>query len=260
MSIRNIGVALGLVMAMWLPAGADEGDENDGWCVPLVSWTPLPVQTQLCPTTDDPFLCRPTAVYTPVTFECDAPVNGVCNGARGEYPYHEACDFRRGQYYTIDTLNTGGAWGCSPGWPNGYARFRAQVRYVEEHFDDVCVFQRRGSRNTVEVATQGDPHLSTFDGLYYDFHGIGEYWLVYGTDVEIQVRQGKWNEEDAFAGNTAVAMRVGTDRVAVYGTGAYPFFVNGVGMLQSVVLSSGALVELLDDRVVVSWPAGEPSR
>ena len=36
--------------------------------------------------------------------------------------------------------------------------------------------------------TFGDPHVTTFDGLTYDYNGIGEYWLIKSDALHVQVR------------------------------------------------------------------------
>ena len=34
----------------------------------------------------------------------------------------------------------------------------------------------------------GDPHITTYDGLMYDYNGIGEYWLIKSSSLHVQVR------------------------------------------------------------------------
>ena len=64
----------------------------------------------------------------------------------------------------------------------------------------------------------GDTHLTTFDGLYYDFQASGEFVLVEnGSDFVVQTRQASgaptWPNA---AVNKAVATQMGKSRVAVY--------------------------------------------
>jgi mono/diheme cytochrome c family protein len=73
--------------------------------------------------------------------------------------------------------------------------------------------------------TEGDPHIKTVDGVRYDFQSAGEFILLRGEGLELQARQTPVTTAgavgpDAHTGltscvslNTAVAMRVGLDRV-----------------------------------------------
>lgn len=73
--------------------------------------------------------------------------------------------------------------------------------------------------------TRGDPHLETVDGLSYDFQGAGEFVLLRGQGLEIQVRQTAVstdgplgpNEHTGLSScvsvNTAAAVRVGGRRI-----------------------------------------------
>lgn len=64
----------------------------------------------------------------------------------------------------------------------------------------------------------GDTHLTTFDGLYYDFQASGDFVLAQdGTDFVVQTRQVSgaptWPNASV---NKAVAIQVGKTRVALY--------------------------------------------
>ena len=34
----------------------------------------------------------------------------------------------------------------------------------------------------------GDPHVTTLDGLEYDYNGIGEYWMIKSNVINVQAR------------------------------------------------------------------------
>ena len=34
----------------------------------------------------------------------------------------------------------------------------------------------------------GDPHITTLDGLAYDYNGIGEYWMIKSEMLSVQAR------------------------------------------------------------------------
>ena len=68
------------------------------------------------------------------------------------------------------------------------------------------------------AVTVGDTHITTFDGLYYDFQAAGEYLLAQdGPDFIVQTRQASgaptWPNADV---NKAIATKMGNTRVAVY--------------------------------------------
>lgn len=76
-----------------------------------------------------------------------------------------------------------------------------------------------GSCNCTGISgsSSGEPHITTLDGLYYDFQAAGDFLLVEnGASFIVQVRQ-QWtpNRPDV-AFNKAVAMRMGKTRVAVF--------------------------------------------
>ena len=55
--------------------------------------------------------------------------------------------------------------------------------------------------------SSGDPHILTFDGLYYDFQATGDFLLVKASDsdLEIQVRQAPWSVNPATTLNVGLA-------------------------------------------------------
>lgn len=62
----------------------------------------------------------------------------------------------------------------------------------------------------------GDPHMITFDGFKYSFQTVGEFTLVKSTNgnFAVQARQGAISNSVSM--NTAVAMKIGNSRVALY--------------------------------------------
>lgn len=81
-------------------------------------------------------------------------------------------------------------------------------------------------RAVYDARDNGDPHITTVNGTYYDFHGAGEYTLLRdGSDFEIQTRQTPVTTAspllNAYTGlsscvavNTALAARVGHRRIS----------------------------------------------
>ena len=102
----------------------------------------------------------------------------------------------------------------------GPAHGSAEGRIV---IDDLML---TNDRAVYDARNNGDPHIKTVNGTYYDFHGAGEYTLLRdGTDYEIQTRQtpvatanplpnGYTGLSSCVAVNTALAARVGTHRIS----------------------------------------------
>jgi len=69
-----------------------------------------------------------------------------------------------------------------------------------------------------DATSVGDTHLTTFDGLYYDFQAFGDFVLAQsGSDFEVQTRQQPGPPQyPNTAVNKAVAVRMGRSRVALY--------------------------------------------
>jgi hypothetical protein len=67
------------------------------------------------------------------------------------------------------------------------------------------------------AVTLGDTHITTFDGLKYDFQACGDFVLLQAPNFEVQARQGSgaptWPNA---AVNKAVATRMGKTRVELY--------------------------------------------
>jgi hypothetical protein len=61
--------------------------------------------------------------------------------------------------------------------------------------------------------SNGDPHLTTMDGLRYDFQAAGEFVLARAPGLEVQARQEPWRSSKVVSVNTQLALGVGSARV-----------------------------------------------
>lgn len=112
-------------------------------------------------------------------------------------------------------------------------------------------------------ASKADPHIYTFDGLAYDFQAAGEFVLARSDDgaFEVQTRQEPISDTRFVAFNTAVALRVGTDRVGLYAGPTPALRINGeiaepeVGAV--IDLPGGGRVERAAAALYrIEWPDG----
>ena len=111
----------------------------------------------------------------------------------------------------------------------------------------------------------GDVHLTTFDGLYYNFMAAGEFVLsestIPGDTFEIQARMQPWNGSSSVSVNTMVAAQVGSDRVTFGIDRTDVVWIDGQGVSLSsnpvVTLADGTLEQTSADTWRLVWNTGE---
>lgn len=102
----------------------------------------------------------------------------------------------------------------------------------------------------------GDPHITTGDGLHYDFQAAGEFVFVEADGVLVHVRQEpRGSTQVAF--NTAIAARIGSHRVGVYALPTPHVTVDGQPMTESFSLGADGDVTISPSMVVLQWAAGD---
>jgi hypothetical protein len=136
--------------------------------------------------------------------------------------------------------------------------------------DDPC--KSKENQNSEEcklkggASTTGDPHLATFDGLRYDLQTVGEFILIKSKNGEFEVQSRQSPLSSSFSTNSAVAMKVGSDRVSLYarelpdGDTSTPLRVNGKPTTiqgDRLTLKGGGEISKQGSTYVISSPRGE---
>lgn len=159
-------------------------------------------------------------------------------------------------------------FGTTAGWP-GVSNLGVGSPNILLHY---------GSLN--DGYNDGDPHIQTVNGLSYDFQTGGEFVALRSQSMQIQTRQRPVDSLPWVSVNTAVAARVGNDRVTWQpGTGVMPdpaglqLRINGVvtalppggidlavGARVSPIGSNGISIDFPDGTTMTAtaswWPYG----
>jgi von Willebrand factor type D domain len=148
------------------------------------------------------------------------------------------------------------------GGPN---RGRGQVVY--HSLNEFCQKKQQPKPPEGPGESNGDPHLTSLDGLHFDFQAAGEFVLARSRsgDLEIQARQEPYRRSRTVTVNTQLAMRVGGRRVTVSpgASSADPPVVRVDGALRPLpagtreALGAGSVERQANGHYVdVVWPDG----
>jgi len=120
--------------------------------------------------------------------------------------------------------------------------------------------------DALPAGSNGDPHLTSFDGHSFNFQAGGEFTLVRSDsgDLEVQARQEPLRRPDGHENttisvNTAVAIQAGTDRVGIYQHPDRPELrINGqvVAPREAQQLSGGVRIQPDQGGYQLVWPDG----
>lgn len=137
-----------------------------------------------------------------------------------------------------------------------YASIDQQCHLSTDARDKVHV---KAYKNEPGGGSTGDPHITTFDGAHYDFQSVGEFVLAKAEGFEVQERQAPMTDSRLASVNTALGLRVGSDRLSFAQEGdGLQIRLNGTGTgfgSAATRLPGGGTVSVDDDgHYVVTWP------
>ncbi|RIJ76750.1 hypothetical protein D1871_10545 [Nakamurella silvestris] len=165
----------------------------------------------------------------------------------------------------LDDCPTGNNLGRASISLNGTAVGLATDPNPESAIEDLK--KNPGTKKSIVTSTWGDVHISTPDGLVYDFQTTGDLILVNGgPGVQVQARQETWESNPKVTINTAAALQVGADTLEFYQRPELSFYLNGVLTplpTDDVRLPGGGKIESTEyglrtsKDLTIEWPDGE---
>jgi Hint domain/von Willebrand factor type D domain len=116
-----------------------------------------------------------------------------------------------------------------------------------------------------EANVWGDVHITTFDGLYYNFDAAGEYVLtrstVAGDTFQVQARLQPPTGNESVSEQTEVGAAVGSDDIVFATDAGAPFYQNGaavtIGVGNTLALNGGSVTQTSGNAYRVNWNTGE---
>ncbi len=196
------------------------------------------------PDIDDGLLSPRAAQCTPNSAAC-ATFFVTC-GCKDTYEgFTRACNAECGPDACADTCRCGG--GCSQ---DGTCTCFDEVCCR----DFICGCDRGEDFWGRPACAVGDPHLTTHDGTYFDYQGVGEYVLVAADGLTIQGRTRPGETCGGFAFNERLAVGVNGIRVEVDPTGAW---LDGEPLPHGLVGLPGFVVDAQEGLTRVETEAGD---
>ena len=218
---------------------ADPNKKDDG----KPNGEPTAIQKEICtifrdsgrvcrkeydPGTLDPNLKKLTSGYFMGLVDCSAPIgktrhgtvgcsnNGLqkdkpgSNGFAGSKGYEQAYQFA--VEASVDYINQI----VRPLEDEGKLE---AIKALMGIYEDPC--KTESNQNSEECKLKagksyGDPHIATFDGMRYSFQTVGEFILAKSNDGAFEVQTRQAPVKPSLSLNSAVAMKVGSTRIALY--------------------------------------------
>lgn len=146
------------------------------------------------------------------------------------------------------------------------ANSHANDSVTGQQWNDVSMYLDRPNCKVSSGRSYGDPHLVSMDGARYSFQTVGEFTLAKSGNGAVDIQTRQKSQSDDFSLNTAIAMNVNGDRVALYAEDypdsdrSTPVRVNGRPVTitnEPFALNNGGVIRKSRGLYVVDWPTGE---
>lgn len=117
-----------------------------------------------------------------------------------------------------------------------------------------------------ESSSNGDPHMTSYDGEKFDFQTAGDYLLTANENETFLIQTQQVRHNESISVNGAAFLNVNGDEIEVFAQNK-PADMGGKSMLingrtvenerADIILENGGVIRFQKGRHVVNWPTGE---
>lgn len=117
-----------------------------------------------------------------------------------------------------------------------------------------------------QSSSNGDPHMTSYDGEKYDFQTAGDYLLTANENQTFMIQTQQVRHNDKISVNGAAFVNVNGDEIEIFAQnkpvdlGSRTMLINGQTVENEkadILLENGGIIRFQNGRHVIRWPTGE---